>query len=113
MRSVLPDAEQGVFRTGALAIDFVRRVVSVAGNEIKLTPTEYSILCLLARYAGRVITSSQIIREIWGTNVQPDASYLRVYILQLRRKIEEDPSSPRIIITEPGVGYRMLTDNSG
>lgn len=108
MRTVVPDSEQGVFNTGNLIIDFVHRIVTLSGNEIKMTPTEYSLLCLLARYAGKVITHTQIIKEIWGPKFQPDASYLRVYILQLRRKIEDDPANPKIIITEPGVGYRML-----
>jgi two-component system KDP operon response regulator KdpE len=112
MRSVIPDSEQGVFRTGKLAIDFVHRLATLADNEIKLTPTEYSLLCLLARYAGKVITSTQIIREIWGPNFQPDSSYLRVYILQLRRKVEDDPANPKLIITEPGVGYRMLINDT-
>jgi two-component system, OmpR family, KDP operon response regulator KdpE len=108
LRTVVPDAEQGIFRTGALSVDFVRRIVTVADTEVKLTPTEYSLLCLLAKYAGRVVTYSQIIREIWGTQMQPDESYLRVYMLQIRRKIEENPANPKLIITEPGVGYRML-----
>jgi two-component system, OmpR family, KDP operon response regulator KdpE len=108
LRTVVPDSEQGVFRTGSLSVDFVRRIVMVSDAEIKLTPTEYSLLCLLSKYAGRVVTHSQIIREIWGSQMQPDDSYLRVYMLQIRRKIEDDPANPKLIITEPGVGYRML-----
>lgn len=108
MRTVLPDSDQGVFHTSNLVVDFVHRVITLSGNELKLTPTEYSLLCLLARYAGKVVTYSQIIKEIWGPKYSPDPSYLRVYILQIRRKVEEDSANPKIIITEPGIGYRML-----
>jgi two-component system KDP operon response regulator KdpE len=108
LRTIVPDAEMGVFRSGQLTIDFVHRAVKVSDAEIKMTPTEYSLLCLLARHAGKVVTYNQIISDIWGTHVSPDDSYLRVYILKLRRKIEREPINPKILITEPGVGYRML-----
>ena len=108
LRRSLPDTADGIFISGQLSIDFLHRKVAVKGEEVKLTPTEYSLLCLLARHAGKVLTHTQIHREIWGPNAQPDDSYLRVYVLQLRRKIEEDPSNPRILITEPGVGYRLI-----
>jgi two-component system, OmpR family, KDP operon response regulator KdpE len=68
------------------------------------------LLRFLARHAGKVLTHGQILHELWGPDAQPDMSYLRVYILQLRRKIETDPSNPRLLITEPGVGYRLLGD---
>ncbi|MGL4369535.1 MAG: response regulator [Spirochaetota bacterium] len=108
LRHSLPDTADGLFTSGNLSIDFLHRKVTVHDTEIRLTPTEYSILCLLARHAGKVITHTQIHREIWGPNAQPDDSYLRVYVLQLRRKIEDDPSHPRLLITEPGVGYRLI-----
>lgn len=108
LRHVTPDNSCGIFTTGDLKIDFTRRIVTRNNEEVKLTPTEYSLLKLLASNAGRVITHNQIIDELWGLGSQPDTSYLRVYVLQLRKKIENDPSNPKIIITEPGVGYRLL-----
>jgi two-component system KDP operon response regulator KdpE len=108
IRHSLPDSTDGVFTTGNLSIDFLHRKVTLKENEIKLTPTEYSLLSILARHAGKVITHSQIHREIWGPKAQPDESYLRVYVLQLRRKIEEDPSNPKLLITESGIGYRLV-----
>jgi two-component system KDP operon response regulator KdpE len=108
LRGVVPGADDGIFRNGTLEVNFPKREILVSGKEIKLTPTEYSLLCLLAKHAGKVVTHGQIIREIWGSQVHPDESYLRVYMLQIRRKIEDDPSNPKIIVTEPGVGYRML-----
>lgn len=108
LRSIVPGTDGGVFQNGPLEIDFTKREITVSGKEIKLTPTEYSFLCLLAKHAGKVVTHSQIISEIWGSQVHPDESYLRVYMLQIRRKIEADPANPEIVITEPGVGYRML-----
>ncbi len=110
LRSTLPEASEGVLKTGSLPIDFSRRVVTKNGVELKLTPTEYSLLRFLAQNAGKVLTHSQIIRELWGPQAQPDMSYLRVYILQLRRKLEDNPSNPRLLITEPGVGYRLLVE---
>jgi two-component system KDP operon response regulator KdpE len=91
-----------------LKIDVAQRRVSVDGNEIKLTPTEYELLRNLAVYSGKVLTHRQMLRAVWGPSYENDTQYLRVYIAQLRRKIENDPSRPRHIITEPGVGYRLL-----
>lgn len=113
LRLSLPDTSEGIFKTGNLLIDFSRRLVLKNETEIKLTPTEYSLLRFLARHAGKVLTHNQIIHELWGPNSQPDMSYLRVYILQIRRKIEDDPASPRLLITEPGVGYRLLLYEGG
>ena len=108
LRHSLPDTSDGIFKTGNLCIDFSRRLVTKEGRELKMTPTEYSLLRYLALNAGKVLTHNQIIRELWGPESQPDTSYLRVYVLQLRRKIEDEPSRPRILITEPGVGYRLI-----
>lgn len=108
LRNITPDAAEGVFTTGGLSIDFARRTVTLDNNFVKLTPTEYALLRLLSRNSGKVLTHNQIIQELWGTEIEPDPSYLRVYILQLRRKIEKDPSTPRILITEPGVGYKLM-----
>jgi two-component system, OmpR family, KDP operon response regulator KdpE len=91
-----------------LSVDIARRTVLVRGEELKLTPTEYEILKYLALHAGRVITHGQLLRAVWGPNYQEETHYLRVYVGQLRRKIEEDPSRPRYITTEPGVGYRFI-----
>jgi two-component system, OmpR family, KDP operon response regulator KdpE len=110
LRHSLPDASDGIFKTGDLMVDFAKRMATKSGTELKLTPTEYSLLRFLTQHAGKVVTHNQIIHELWGLQSQPDQSYLRVYVLQLRRKIEDDPSNPRLLITEPGVGYRLLSD---
>lgn len=100
--------EQGqepVFHIGDLAVDLIRRRVSVGGREVKLSPIEFDMLRLLVRHAGKVLTHQQILREVWGQTA--DVQYLRVYVRQLRRKLEADPERPRHIVTEPGVGYRL------
>lgn len=93
---------------GNLAIDFSRRRVTVGGSEVKLTPTEYELLKALATNAGCILTHQQLMRTVWGPSHEYDVGYLRVYIGQLRHKIEADPSQPGHIITESGVGYRLL-----
>lgn len=97
-----------VLTFSGLTMDLARRIVLLLGQEVKLTPTEYEILKYLALHSGRVITHSQLLRAVWGPNYQGETHYLRVYIGQLRRKIENDPAQPRYIITEPGVGYRFV-----
>jgi two-component system, OmpR family, KDP operon response regulator KdpE len=102
--------EQGqepVFRSGELMVDLAHRRVSVGGEEVKLSPTEFDLLRLLVTHAGRVLTHRQILREIRGDSADDDVQYLRVYMRLLRRKLEPDPVQPRYIITEPGVGYRL------
>ncbi len=94
---------------GELLVDIARRNVTVRGEEVRLTPTEYEVLKYLAQQAGRVVTHRQLLKAVWGSNYQEHSQYLRVYIGQLRRKIEIDPSQPAYIITEPGVGYRLVT----
>ncbi|NPV90153.1 MAG: response regulator [Firmicutes bacterium] len=91
-----------------MVIDLAYRRVSVDGEEVKLTPTEYEMLKALALHRGKVLTQRQLLRAVWGPNFEQEAHYLRVYIGQLRHKIEKDPSRPRHIITEPGVGYRLV-----
>ena len=91
-----------------LTIDLSLRRVSVAGKEVKLTPIEYDLIKNLAVHAGKVLTHRQLLRTIWGLSYENDTHYLRVYIGQLRRKIETNPSRPKHIITESGVGYRLL-----
>jgi two-component system KDP operon response regulator KdpE len=93
-----------------LEIDAVRRVVERDGKTLKLTPKEYDLLLLLARHAGRVVTHKTLLTSVWGPAHGEDMHYLRVFIGQLRGKIERDPTDPKIIRTEPGVGYRFVTD---
>ncbi len=107
-RHSLPQAESSVFSSGTLEVDFTARVVKLDGTELKLTATEYSLLKILVRHAGKVLTHRQILREVWGPNYEEQTHYLRVYIAHLREKLEVDPSKPRLISTEPGVGYRLL-----
>ncbi len=104
------EIENEIFISGRLKIDFAGRIVTVDDKKIKLTPTEYSFLCLLAKHAGRVVTQTQIMREIWNPELEDETQYLRIYVLQLRKKIEKDPRNPKLIITEPGVGYRLIID---
>jgi two-component system, OmpR family, KDP operon response regulator KdpE len=99
------DGEHAVFTSGDLTVDLVRRVVSVRGTEVKLTPREYDLLRLLVAHAGKVLTHRFILREVWGGDT--DVQYLRIYIRTLRQKIEPDPDRPRLILTEQGVGYRL------
>ncbi len=99
------EGEKPVFKSGELTVDLVRRIVTVSGHEVKLTPREYDLLRLLAAHAGKVLTHKFILREVWGT--ETDVQYLRIYIRTLRQKIEADPEQPRLIVTEQGVGYRL------
>jgi two-component system KDP operon response regulator KdpE len=100
-------AETPVLRTADLEIDNVRHSVMRAGVEVRLTPKEFELLSFLARHAGKVVTHRQVLTAIWGPAHAADTQYLRVYIGQIRQKIENDPGDPRIIITEPGIGYRI------
>lgn len=97
--------EKPVFRSGDLAVDLVRRVVTVRGAEVKLTPREYDLMRLLVQHAGKVLTHRHILKEVWGG--ETDVQYLRIYIRALRQKLEADPDQPVLIITEQGVGYRL------
>lgn len=100
-------AEEAVIRAGDLEIDLLRRRVAVRGKEVRLTPIEYRLLSTLARHAGRVLTHDQLLREVWGPGYTSQRHYLRVFMAQLRHKLEHDPARPRILLTEPGVGYRI------
>jgi two-component system KDP operon response regulator KdpE len=95
------------FVSGRLSVDLQDRSVKVAGEAVKLTPTEYGLLRLFVQHAGRILTHRQILREVWGPNADEDTNYVRVYITGLRKKVEENPQMPRLIVTEPGVGYRL------
>lgn len=100
-------SEIPVLRVGNLEVDAVRHRASRAGAELKLTPKEFELLSFLARHAGRVVTHKQILTAVWGPAHTEDTQYLRVYVGQLRHKIEDHPDDPRIILTEPGIGYRI------
>ena len=97
--------ERPVFHSGDLAVDLVRRIVTVRSAEVKLLPREYDVLRLLVSHAGKVLTHKFILREVWGA--ETDVQYLRIYIRSLRQKIEADPDRPHLIVTEQGVGYRL------
>jgi two-component system, OmpR family, KDP operon response regulator KdpE len=99
------------FQTGGLAIDFERRQVTIDGAEVHLTPTEYEVLKYLATNAGKVITHRILLRAVWGPQYEDELQYLRVFIGHLRHKIEPDPARPRYLVTDPGVGYRLLTSD--
>lgn len=100
--------DEPIVHIGDLMLDFSRRLVKVAGNDIHLTPIEYDLLKILVANAGRVVTHRQLIKAIWGTEAQEQSQYLRIYISQLRKKIERDPNQPGLILTEPGIGYRLI-----
>lgn len=97
--------ERPVFRTGDLSVDLVRRIVKVGEREVKLSPKEYELLRVLVQHAGKVLTHRFLLKELWDELT--DAQYLRVYVRQLRQKIETDPERPQFILTETGVGYRL------
>ena len=97
--------ERPVFQTGDLSVDLVKRIVKVEGKEVKLSPKEYDILRILVQYAGKVLTHQFLLKQVW--NDSTDVQYLRVYVRQLRQKIEKTPDQPRYITTETGVGYRL------
>ncbi|MGE5508633.1 MAG: response regulator [Chitinophagales bacterium] len=103
-----PKEEEPVLTLGSLMIDRARRVVTVDGRKVRLTPTEYEILKTLAHDVGRVITNRQLLRSVWGPGYENETHYLRVYVGQLRRKLEKNPSRPEHLLTEPAVGYRLI-----
>ena len=107
--SALPPGMAGpaVFNAGELRVDLLRRQVFRGDEEIHLTPTEYKLLAALIRQAGRVVTHRQLLEDVWGANYVDQSHYLRVYMAQLRHKLERDPTRPRLLSTEPGLGYRL------
>lgn len=106
-RKTRPEEEVSVFKSGDLVVDLTARVVTRAGQEVKLTGTEYALLRLFVRHPGRVLTHRYILREIWGPKSEEHRQYLRVYVTHLRQKIESDSTKPRLIKTESGIGYRF------
>lgn len=99
-----------LLRVGELEIDLDRRQVLRAGSEVHLTPNEYKLFAYLMKHAGKVLTHRQLLKEVWGAAYASQTHYLRVYMVQLRHKLEADPARPRHLVTEPGVGYRLKTD---
>ncbi|MBI4525645.1 MAG: response regulator transcription factor [Deltaproteobacteria bacterium] len=100
--------EDACFEAGQLTIDFNSHTVKVKGQEVKLTPTEYALLKVLALHSGKVVTHRQLLREVWGPNVEEQSQYLRVYMTHLRKKIEVPEAAERLLRTESGIGYRLV-----
>jgi len=101
---------EGVFTLGDLRVDLARRRVFLSDEEVRLTPIQYRLLATLIRHAGSVLTHGRILAEVWGPSYTEEVHYLRVYIALLRRKIETDPTNPRYLLTETGVGYRLASE---
>ncbi|MGH8501371.1 MAG: winged helix-turn-helix domain-containing protein [Gammaproteobacteria bacterium] len=108
LRAGIPDgAASGTYDDGYLHVDFGQRRVTVRGQNVRLTRREFAVLMLLFKYQNRVVTQTQLLREIWGPAHMEDTHYLRIIVQRLRQKLNDDPSDPRYILTEPGVGYRL------
>jgi len=112
LRHTAKTATEPTLAFGDLSLDLSLRRVTLKGKELRLTPLEYELLKYLALQAGRVVTHTQVLKAVWGPNSQSETHYLRIYVGHLRRKIEPDPSQPRYLITEPGVGYRLVDPGS-
>jgi two-component system KDP operon response regulator KdpE len=112
LRRVQPQGVDAIFRAGDIEVDLARRVVQKGGQDVKLTPTEYGLLRLLVTHAGKVLTHRQLLTEIWGPNAVDQVHYLRVHVAHLREKLEENSSKSKLILTEPGVGYRLVAEAS-
>ncbi|HZX16688.1 MAG TPA: response regulator [Pseudomonas sp.] len=109
LRQVTGGSQQDVVvRSAALSVDFAYRRVSLADTEVALTPKEYAVLAMLARHLGRVVTQQHLLKDIWGPSHTDDSHYLRVVVGHLRQKLGDDPTAPQFIVTEAGVGYRLL-----
>jgi len=109
--AVLDKNEPETITFGNICVDWSARRVLVGGSEVHLTPNEYKLLQVLLRHNGKVLTQRQLLKEVWGPEHLDEREYLRVFMSQLRHKLEADPAHPRHLITEPGVGYRLLTEN--
>ncbi|MCU0846746.1 MAG: response regulator [Spirochaetes bacterium] len=110
MRRTKQEADEPVFIYRYISMDFSKRIVTVHGAPVKFTPLEYELLKLFVKNPGKVLTQRQIMRDVWGPGMESETSYLRVYISMLRKKIEIDPARPKIIVTEPAVGYRFVIE---
>jgi two-component system KDP operon response regulator KdpE len=109
-RRSLTETGDPVFNSGPLCMDFSARQVKLGGVEIKLTPTEYSLLRVLVQNAGKVVTHRQLLRTVWGEKAESQAQYLRVYVTHLRKKLQRNTNAPGLIKTETGIGYRLSTE---
>ncbi|MFF0205150.1 response regulator [Streptomyces sp. NPDC005017] len=110
LRRATPADEQPVITTVAFTIDLAAKRVTTAAGETRLTPTEWHLLEILVRNPGRLVTQRQLLHEVWGPRYENETNYLRVHLANLRRKLEPEPSQPRYLITEPGIGYRFTPD---
>jgi len=110
-RRSLSETGEPVFKSGSLCVDFATRQVKLNGVEIKLTPTEYSLLRVLVQNAGKVVTHRHLLRTVWGEKAESQAQYLRVYVTHLRKKLEPKAETPRLIKTEVGIGYRLSAES--
>ena len=111
LRRVSSTEASPVVETAAFSIDLGAKRATAAGRDVRLTPTEWHVLEVLVRSQGRLVSQQQLLKEIWGPNYETETNYLRVYIAQLRRKLEPDPSHPQFLVTEPGMGYRFQQPN--
>ena len=109
-RAAGAQSAQPVFTAGGLCVNFDRREVTLDDKPIKLTPTEYDLLKYLIEHSGKVLTHRMLLQEVWGQAYVDQAQYLRVFVGQLRKKIEQDPTRPRFVLTDPGVGYRFCAE---
>ncbi|MGZ4713137.1 MAG: response regulator [Acidimicrobiia bacterium] len=108
LRRAAPSEEEATVETPDFTIDLVaKRVVNADGEEVRLTPTEWQIVEVLVRHSGKLVAQRQLLQEVWGPSYETETNYLRVFLAQIRRKLEPDPSRPRYFITEPGMGYRF------
>jgi two-component system KDP operon response regulator KdpE len=107
VRRASPAPDEPVLATADFTVDLAAKRVTRDGSDVRLTPTEWQLLEILARHEGRLVTQRQLLREVWGPQYQTEANYLRVHLAHLRRKLEPDPSHPRYLLTEPGMGYRF------
>ena len=105
--------QSDIFINANLKVDLLNRLVSIDDNEVHLTPIQYRLLAVLVKHAGKVLTHQQILKEVWGPSYQENAHYLRIYMSQLRQKLEAEPAQPKFLLTESGVGYRLKLNADG
>ena len=107
---VAGDGTTAVFKTGDLEVDLEHRMVRVGGRQVHLSPTEYELLKAFVTHPNKVFTDRMLLQQVWGSEYGSEGHYLHVYMARLRKKLEQDPQNPRFLLTEPGVGYRLLTE---
>jgi len=110
LRRAAPTEQERVIATADFSIDLGAKQIHRDGTEVHLTPTEWQIVEVLARHRGKLVTQQQLLQQVWGPQYERETHYLRIYMSQIRRKLEPDPSRPRYFITEPGMGYRFVTE---